>query len=350
MSVSNLKKPLRVLAALAIGWLVLKYLLPVLMPFLLGGILALAAEPLVSFSQSRLRLPRGAAAGVGVSVTLVLLLCIVSLAGALVVRELGQLADAVPDLEGTARQGMQLMRDWLVGITERTPEGVRPLLTRTVRNFFDDGTALMDQVSVRLPKVISSMLGWVPDGALGLGTGILAGFMISARLPRIKVFWQEKLFPQWQDKYLPGIRRVRRSLGGWLRAQLKLTAVSYGIVTLGFLVLGIRRGPLWALLVALVDAVPLLGTGTVLLPWALVAFLQQQHFLAIGLICVYSAAMLTRTVLEPRFLGRQLGLDPLWTLAALYFGYRFWGILGMLFAPVLVTAAKSAAVPDANSF
>ena len=118
-------------------------------------------------------------------------------------------------------------------------------------------------------------------------------------------------------------------------------------MALGFLILGIRRGPLWALLVALVDAVPLLGTGTVLLPWALVAFLQQQHFRAIGLICIYGAAMLTRTVLEPRFLGRQLGLDPLWTLGALYLGYRFWGILGMLFAPVLVTAVKSAAVSDA---
>ena len=347
MTVSNLKKPLILLAALAAGWLALKYLLPVLMPFLLGGALALAAEPLVGFSQVRLRMPRGAAAGVGVTVTLVMLLCLISLAGALVVRELGQLADAVPDLEGTARQGMQLLRDWLVGITERSPEGIRPLLTRTVLNFFDDGTALMEQVSGRLPGVISSLLGWVPDGALGLGTGILAGFMISVRLPRIRAFWQEKLFPQWREKYLPTIRRIRRSLGGWLRAQLKLTAVSYGIVALGFLILGIRRGPLWALLVALVDAVPLLGTGTVLLPWALVAFLQQQHFRSIGLICIYGAAMLTRTVLEPRFLGRQLGLDPLWTLGALYLGYRFWGILGMLFAPVLVTAVKSAAVSDA---
>ena len=119
--------------------------------------------------------------------------------------------------------------------------------------------------------------------------------------------------------------------------------VSYGIVSLGFLLLNISHGLLWAALVALVDAVPLLGTGTVLLPWALVCFLQDQHFRAIGLLCIYGAAMLTRTVLEPKLVGKQLGLDPLLTLLALYLGYRFWGFAGMLLAPVLAAAVKSAA-------
>lgn len=345
MSESLQKKLLLLPLAFAVGWLAVRYLLPVLLPFLLGAALAVAADPLVTLSQRRLRLPRAAAAGLGVTVTLALLLALLWLAGAAAVKQLARLASTVPDLEGTASQGMQLLRDWLVGITERTPDAVRPTLTRSVLNFFDDGTALMEQVTRRIPAAVSSALVWVPDGALGLGTGILSAFMLSARLPRLQTLKDREPFLTFRRKYLPTLKRVRVSLWAWFRAQLKLMLVCYVIVSAGFLILGIPRAFLLSGLVALVDAVPMLGTGAVLLPWALVCFLQQKQLRAIGLLCVYAAAMLTRTVLEPRLVGRQLGLDPLLTLAALYMGYRFWGLAGMLTAPVLVSAVKTALLP-----
>ena len=90
---------------------------------------------------------------------------------------------------------------------------------------------------------------------------------------------------------------------------------------------------------ALVDAFPILGTGTVLVPWSLFSFLQGDYVLAFGLLILYGTTALTRSVLEPRLLGRQLGLDPLITLMALYAGYRLWGIGGMLLAPILAVAA-----------
>ena len=96
-----------------------------------------------------------------------------------------------------------------------------------------------------------------------------------------------------------------------------------------------------ALLVALVDAVPVLGTGTVLVPWGAVLMLQGQTLKGLGLLGIWVAAVLTRTVLEPRLVGKHLGLDPLLTLLFLYVGYRFWGILGMIFAPMLAAAGKS---------
>lgn len=341
MSDSLLRKLLIAPLILGVIWLGTKYILPVLLPFLLGGTLALAAEPLVHFGGKKLGLSRTVSAGLGVSVTLLLLLGLISLAGAMAVRQLGRVAESMPDLQRATGQGLQLLRDWLIGVTEQTPEGVRPVLTRSVLNLFDDGSVLIEQVTKRIPGVLTSALGWVPNGALGLGTGILSGFMISARLPELKKLFSEKLQPL-REKYLPVLRRVRSSLGAWIRAQLKLTVLSYGILLAGFLLLGIPKAALWALPVALVDAVPMLGTGTVLVPWALVSFLQRQHLRGFGLLGIFAAAAVTRTVLEPRLVGKHLGLDPLLTLAALYFGYRFWGLLGMLSAPVLASAVKSA--------
>ena len=131
---------------------------------------------------------------------------------------------------------------------------------------------------------------------------------------------------------LPCNRFLLQSRGG--------NTVTFAIVLGGFLLLGVRQKLLMALVTALVDAVPLLGTGTILLPWTLVSLLSGEPVRAVGLLGIYVTALITRSALEPRLLGRQLGLDPLAALAALYIGYRIWGFGGMILAPILTVTAK----------
>lgn len=330
-----LKKIPLIAAAFAALWLGARYLLPVALPFLLGALLALAAEPLVRPLSRRLK--RGLAAGLGVSATLLGLCGILSLVGAAAVRQIGRLAGTVPRLADTARQGMQVLEDWLVGLSEGAPEAVRPALRKTVLSVFDDGSVLLQQATRNLPQVVSATLGHVGNGVLGAGTALVAGFLISARLPALRKSIRKSI----PEKWFEAAARVKTALGGWVKAQLKLMAVTWGIVTVGFLLLRIPFAPLWAALVAVVDAVPILGTGTVLVPWAVVCFLQGQSLQGVGLLCVYASSAVTRTVLEPKLVGRQLGLDPLVTLGALYVGYRFWGFAGLLLAPILASAVKS---------
>lgn len=338
MDRSLLRKGIIPVVALLAVWLGAKYLLPVLLPFLMGMLLALAAEPVVRLGTQRFRLPRVAAAGVGVSLTLVLLAGILSVLGALAVKELGILAGSLPDV----RHGMVLLEDEMISFAQNLPEGVRSIATDGVLELFDGSGVLLEHFSGGVTGAMKSVLGWLPDGALGIGTGVLAGFMISARLPRLRQSIAKKLPNSWKEKYLPVLRHVRSSVWQWLRAQGKLMGVTYAIVALGLTVLGVRYGFFWAVLVALVDAVPILGTGTVLIPWAVTELLRGQTLRGVGLIGTYAAAMLTRTVLEPRLVGRHLGLDPLLTLIFLYAGYRFWGIFGMILAPLLAAAVKGA--------
>lgn len=337
----TLRKILAALGAVLALWVGLKYLLPVLLPFLLGLLLALAAEPAVGFIAGKGKLPRTVASGLGVTLTLLFLAAVVSLLGALAVKELGKLTGSLPVVADKVQQGMTLLQDKMVTAAQSLPEGAENLVSSTVLTVFDDGNLLLQQVTDRLPGAVGSVLGWLPNGALGLGTALLAAFMISARLPRLRQWAGDRIPAAWKEKYLPALRRVRHSLGNWLKAQGKLAAVTYCIVTTGFFLVGVRYGPVWALLVALVDAVPVLGTGTVLVPWGAVLMLQGQTLKGLGLLGIWVAAVLTRTVLEPRLVGKHLGLDPLLTLLFLYVGYRFWGILGMIFAPMLAAAGKS---------
>jgi sporulation integral membrane protein YtvI len=319
-------------------WIGLRYVLPVALPFLLGLLLALAAEPVTVFCARRGRLPRAVSSGIGVGSVLLTLTVLLSFLGAAVVREIGVLMRALPDLQETARAGASVAQAQLLYAAQQAPDGLRPLLSGLVERFFSDGTAVMNLVTDKLPGLLGAVLGAVPNSALMIGTGILSGFMISARLPKLRGLLSRHIPEKWKNTYFPALKRVRGALWGWLKAQLLLCLVTYGIVTVGFLLMRIPFAPAWAVLVALVDAVPLLGTGTVLVPCAIVSILQGAGRRAFSYLMIYGLSAATRAVLEPRLVGKHLGLDPLVTLFAIYTGYRFWGFLGLIFAPMTAAA------------
>ena len=312
-----------------LAWLGLRYLGPVLLPFGLGAGVALAAEPVVA--RLGRRLPRGAAAGIGVTLSFAILALLVTGLCALVVRELGLLAQVLPELLEAAKGGMASLELFLTDLVARAPEDLRPLLIAQVEELFSDGSALLDKGTGVLLKLASGVLTALPDSALGLGTGLIASYMISAKLPA----WQDRLRAHPLATRLEGLKGMKGAVLGWLKAQLKLCAVTWAVLTVGFFLLKVRHAPLWALGAAAVDAFPILGTGAVLVPWSLISFLQGDRGRAFGLLALYAAAAVLRTLLEPRLVGRQLGLDPLLTLLALYGGYRLWGLPGMLLAPLL---------------
>lgn len=337
----GIRKAISIILTFLVIFLGIRYLLPLFFPFLLGLILALAAEPLVRFLTGRLRMRRGLAAGIGVSMSFCFLAFLVLVACGLILRELRALTGILPDLENTIRGGMDSLSGWALELARKAPDGVRPLLTQNVTEFFTDGSALLDRVTAWLLKLASGFLSAVPDSALTLGTAVISSFMFSAKLPKLKAFCRSRLPMGRLAPAFAALKRLKTALWGWLKAQLKLSGVTFLVVMAGFLLLGIPYAPLWAVLVALVDAFPILGTGAALVPWSLICFLQGDRVQAFGLLGLYAAAALTRSVLEPRLVGRQLGLDPLVTLAALYVGYKLFGILGMLLAPMLaVTAAQ----------
>ena len=327
-----------------LAWLSARYLLPLVLPFLLGAGVALAAEPLVSLLSRRL--PRTAAAGIGVTAALALLASVTAVLCGLVIRELGLLAHVLPELLEAARGGIGSVEAFLTELVDRAPESVRPLLTAQIQELFSGGSALLDRVTRWLLTLASGVVAKVPDGTLGLGTGLIASYMISAKLPSWRHWLRSRLPRNRLDKARTTLAGLRTAVFGWLKAQAKLSGVTWCIVTGGFLLLGISHAPLWGAAVAAVDAFPVLGTGTVLVPWSLAAFLQGDSLRAFGLLGLYGGVTLVRSLLEPRLVGRHLGLDPLVTLVALYAGYRLWGLAGLILSPILAVTVTQLARPE----
>ncbi len=315
-------------------WAGAKLLLPLLLPFLLGTGLALAAEPVVS-ALGRVRCPRVLSAGIGVTSAFVLTAMLIVLVCAFLIRELGLLAPVLPDLATAARSGASALEGWLLKWADLAPAGMELVLEKSIQSLFSDGSALLDQAVQYALGLAGTILGHVPDSALTLGTAVISGYMISAKLPGIRSWLQSRIPRARLQAIASTWKRIRAALGRFLLAQLQLGGVTLLILGVGFLLLRIPYAPVWAILVALVDAFPVLGTGTILIPWSLVSLLQGNAAQAAGLLGVYTVVSVLRSVLEPRLLGKQLGLDPLVTLMALYAGFKLWGLPGMIFAPVM---------------
>ena len=330
---------LSMLAVFAAVWLAGKFLLPLVSPFLLGAALALAAEPMVRFLNRRVRIPRTVSTAIGVSMAFCLLALLLLTLCAFALRQLKALAGILPNLEETARTGLALVQTRLLELASHAPQGIRPLLEDNVRTLLADSGTLLGKLTAWLLGLAGSLLSHVPDSALGLGTAILSAFLISAKLPRIHQWLRRRIPGQQLRAMLDSVRRMRGVLGKWLLAQCKLMSLTFCILAAGLTLLRIPGSLLWAVLVSLVDALPILGTGTVLVPWSVVSFLQGDTPRALGILGIYITAALIRSMLEPKLLGKHLGLDPLVTLMALYIGYRLWGVGGMILAPLLTVAA-----------
>lgn len=333
------RKIVSLLAVFAAVWLWLALLMPLFSPFFLGLGLALAAEPIVKFFHGRLHIPRSISAGIGVSMAFCLLAMVAFLLCALALREVRNLSSILPELENAARSGITLARDWLLMVSSHAPAGIRPLVQDNVLALFSDGSTLVGKSLGYLLGVVGNLLGSIPDSALSLGTAVLSGYMLSAKLPKIRKWLQLRIPRPRREQLTALLTRLRQTLGSWLKAQCKLMGVTFVILTLGLTLLRVTYAPVWALGICLVDALPVLGTGTILLPWSLIRLLQGDGARAVGLLGIYVTVTLVRSVLEPKLLGRHLGLDPLMTLMAMYAGFQLWGVGGMIFSPLLAVTA-----------
>ncbi len=316
-------------------WLSLRFLLPIALPFALGIYLALAAEPGVRILSNRIKLPRPAASAVAVSVVFLLTVTILLLLAGFLMRQLVRLRDVLPQLENAVKQGLSLLRNWLASAAEKLPESLHNAVDRLLSDSFSGSGMLGQQAAQKLPEMATGLLSRLSSGLFGLLTGIISGYMLSARLPKMKEKLHNSLPEPWQNRYLPALKEMRKALGGWLLAEVKLAGVAFILLLLGFWVLRIDDSLLLAGLITIVDAFPVLGVGTVLIPWSLVCLLQQNYARGLGILGLYAAIWLIRSILEPKLVGKGLGLDPLVTLVAIYAGWKFFGIPGMLLAPIL---------------
>lgn len=332
-------------AVLALAaWLTVRYLLAWLLPFLLALGAAEAIEPAVKWMQRRLRVKRGFASAV---VTLALLAvlggALTALFSALLSESRGALSllSALPDALAALGEALRERLDTYCALCGGAGE-LPGDWTRWART-------LSETVIARLPALLASFIAALPRFALAAATTVLAVFFFSASLPTLHAEARRRLQAPTRERLQRWRDGAMRSLGQWLRAQAILCLMTFLQLLAAFTLLGVRFAWLTALLITLVDALPVFGTGTVLLPWAVIELLLGSVPRGMALVGTYLCALLVRSVAEPRLLAKRAGVPSVASLAAMYLGFRAFGVGGMLLAPMLLLFAVQLRAADGTA-
>lgn len=329
-------------AVWAVGaWLLLTVALPWLLPFLLGLSLAWLLERPVVFLMERLRLPRwGAAAvctgalGTGLCALLGLLAWRLGYEAAVLLGRLPVLLSGLPSL------GSQLEK-WAYRFLIAAPVGLQDFLRSAMESLVEQSISLPNRLYDVLEGAVTGAVRALPDALLFLLTTVLAAYFSSASRPALLAFLRRQLPRPWLPKVAAARRLMKGTLGCWLRAQGLLMLITFGELFLGLLLLRVDLAFLVAALAAAVDALPVLGSGTVLLPWAAFTLLTGDWTQALGLGVLYAVVTVVRSLLEPKLVGERLGLPPLAALLAMYVGFQAFGVAGMVLAPLGAVLLKA---------
>ena len=151
---------------------------------------------------------------------------------------------------------------------------------------------------------------------------------------------------KWVQKLAVHIKEISKNLGGYLKAEATLILMSFTISLTGLYILrliGMNVGYpfLIALVISFIDALPILGSGTILAPWAIISALNGDLRLGVGLLILWIIISVARQFLEPRIVSKRIGIHPIFTLIAMYTGYKVIGIMGMLVGPIVLIILKS---------
>ena len=331
---------LRLGAGIAGGYLFFRFLGPVLLPFLLGLLPARAANHTADRLQEKFGTPRRLTACLCVGIFYILFFLLLFFLGKFLLQELEGFFRSLPTLASSLTGPFERLKNTLLDLASRFPDGIGAALEQWTSEFFRSGAGIGDKLYDFVFTAASNVIRMAPDIALFLLTALLSGFLFAIELPQLCQLWRNKAPQRWQALLQTATEKLKGTVLCWLKAQGKLIFITFLVLTAGFLIVRVDYPLLFGVVIALVDALPVLGSGIFLIPWSIIQFLAGNTFRGVGLLCIYAAAALLRTALEPKLLGKQMGLDPLLTLLALYAGYHFFGVFGMIIFPMAVMFVK----------
>lgn len=329
---------LRLLFVLLACWAVTALgptLLSLFAPFLLAFLAAWALSPLVRWLHGKLGLSRNI-------LSLALLLLVFAALGALlwslfigILREVVSLAGNWEALVASLQSVVDRLGVLFSRGMAHLPASARATADSLVEQFFQWLETVIPRFLTAVVDKGTSLVTALPSFAVASIVFVMACYFIVSDFPHLRTSLVDRL-PQGPRYVLSLIRRaVSAGFGGYIRAELILSAGVFVILLAGFFLIHQPYALLLALALAVLDFIPILGSGTVMVPWAVIDLFTGQLRHAVGLMVVWGLVALFRRVGEPKVLGNQTGLSPLLSLASVYVGMQLAGVAGMILGPVL---------------
>lgn len=329
--------------ALIIGtaFVVLKYALPMLAPFVTGFIIAYLLRKPIRFLSARLHVNRTISA---ILIVLIFYCTIGLLITLLGMKAFTETRDLVLNLPAIYSDHFE---PGLIGIFDR--------IEQSILRMDDSLVAALEEMSNELVQSLGQMVSGLSVGVMGIISGlasslpglfiklllmIISTFFIAADYDRLTGF----MLRQLNEKSNKIFMQIKEYVGGTLfvciRSYALIMSITFAELSISLTLIGIENSVLIALVIAVFDILPVLGTGGVMIPWTVITALQGNYPTALGLLLVYLFITVVRNILEPKIVGSRIGLHPVVTLASMFVGVQLFGVLGLFGFPICLSLLR----------
>jgi sporulation integral membrane protein YtvI len=193
----------------------------------------------------------------------------------------------------------------------------------------------------RIQSFVTSIITTIPRIFVYTLITIVSTFYIALDFQNINRSVALQIPPRVRNIMIDIKSRFLEAIYKYIRAYFTIFMITYSELTAGFLIIGIRYAFVISFLVALVDIIPVLGTGTILIPWGIISIIRQDYFTGFALLILYAVITVIRNIIEPKIVGASIGLYPVVTLIAMFVGFNIIGIPGLFLFPITILMLKN---------
>lgn len=312
------------------------YLLPraivYFMPFVVGWIIALIASPLVRFFEKKLKIRRKTGSAFVIIAVIALVIVAGYFIGVKLAEQVMEFITDVPELWKAAQGDFTEIGTKFSAAYKYLPKELQLAISNIVGNIDEYLGSVVGSISEPTIEALGNFAKNLPNIVISVIMCLLFAYFYVA---------DKEYIPGLLDKALPKSvlerwdmikRGFARAVGGYFKAQLRIEIWMYFLLGIGFSILHIKYAFIIAVGVAFLDFLPFFGTGTVLVPWAVIKFLSADYKMVIGLLIIWGVGQLARQIIQPKIVGDSVGLSPMPTIILLFIGYRMAGVIGMIIA------------------
>ena len=325
----------------AIFYVVVKYLFGLVAPFAVGFLVAASLQQTIRFLSKRLHMPKKLAAVLGVLAFYLIIGFLLFLLGVSVFASVKDFVVRLPtiyynDIEPVISQLFRSIQDLMARFDlslVQIFEEFRVSLSQSI------GTIVSDVSTIAI-TAITSTVSWVPRLFLGIVLSIISSVFFALDYGIILEFFTN-LLPQKRRSLVEEVKTLIGEIGvKYIKAYALLMLITFTEMAIGLSILRIEGALGIAAFTAVVDILPVLGTGGVVVPWALFHLIKGNLFLGLGLAILYIVITVVRQILEPKVVGQQIGLHPIVVLLCMYVGVQIFGIIGLFVLPFTILVIK----------
>ncbi len=325
---------------LFLGYLAVRYVFGAIAPFIIAFVAASLVEPIVRFLVSKVRLPRAAASTIGIILLLIVFFVVAAFISVFIWKEGKGLILRLPSyIAAIAEHIKHLMQNDTGIFSHLSDESIAKVMDYVAN--YDYSTLFTGTIGGSVLGYAGNMVIQIPNVLVFCIVTIVSSFFMSISFPKVKSFILAQFKPQQQNLIIDIKKTFFSTVGKYLRSYSILMFITFAELLIFFLIFGFEPALPLAFLISIVDILPVLGVGTILIPWSLVSLLTGAPWRALILICMYIVITIVRQVLEPKVIGDHVGMMPILTLFCIWVGLKLFGFLGMFLIPITVVILKN---------